>query len=143
MTDLIKAADLASQKLAKIVDHPYSKGNFVFYDCGLATISADDIRELLSEYKALTAYRSARESAGEVKVRKLVWDDFEGGCGAKASIIGPFNYIIQYWRGRGEFELSYSAPGYGICLEGERFHKTIEAAKEAAQSDYTRSALTE
>ena len=65
--NLIKSADQTVEKLAKIVDHPYSEGNFVFYDCGLATISADDIRELLAEYKALrTQLTPAREHADEL-----------------------------------------------------------------------------
>jgi len=79
--NLIKSADQTVEKLAKIVDHPYSKGNFVFYDCGLATISADDIRELLAEYEDLRAQlATARADAIEEAVMVCEDERNKRGC---------------------------------------------------------------
>ena len=72
---------------------------------------------------------------GAAKVKPLVWDDFEGQ-GAKASGFYQANYLITKWRGRGEFEVAMSYPGYQTGFDGERFHPTLEAAKAAAQADY-------
>jgi hypothetical protein len=69
-------------------------------------------------------------------VKPLAWQDFEGQ-GAKASAFYQASYMIAFWRGRDEFEVSMSYPGYQAAYDGPRFHKTLEAAKAAAQADYT------
>ena len=69
------------------------------------------------------------------RVKPLVWDDFDG-MGAKASGFYQANYLITMWRGRGQFEVAMSYPGYQTGFDGERFHDTLEAAKAAAQDDY-------
>ncbi|MGP9790717.1 hypothetical protein [Roseinatronobacter sp. NSM] len=69
------------------------------------------------------------------KVKALEWKDFEG-MGAKAGAYYQANYMITLWRGRGQFEVSFSYPGHGTGYDGERFHDSLEAAKAAAQADY-------
>ena len=69
-------------------------------------------------------------------VRPLIWEDFEG-FGARASAYYQANYLIQKWRGRDEFEVSMSYPGHQTGYDGPRWHSTLEAAKAAAQADYT------
>lgn len=71
----------------------------------------------------------------DVRVKPLEWQDFDD-YGAKASAFYQANYMISEWRGRGEFEVSLSYPGYQAGFDGVRFHPTIEAAKAAAQADY-------
>lgn len=78
-----------------------------------------------------------------VKVKPLVWEDFDER-GAKASAFYNANYLINLWNGRGQFEVSFSYPGYQTGYDGERWHDTLEAAKADAQADYEtriRSAL--
>ena len=70
-----------------------------------------------------------------VRVKPLEWQDFEG-MGAKASAFYHANYMITLWRGRSEFEVALSYPGYQTGFDRERFHATLEAAKAAAQADY-------
>lgn len=70
-----------------------------------------------------------------VKVKPLVWEDFDGR-GAKASAFYNANYLINLWNGRGQFEVSFSYPGHQTGYDGERWHDTLEAAKAAAQADY-------
>lgn len=86
------------------------------------------------EAKAMTQAEARR-------VKPLEWENFEG-LGAKANIIGPLNYLITFWRGRGEFEISYSVPGFSTCLTDARFHKTLGDAKAAAQAAYERRILS-
>jgi hypothetical protein len=70
-----------------------------------------------------------------VKVKPLDWDDFEG-LGAKAKAWGKGNYLIQFWKSRGEFEVVESYPGYQGDSIGKGFYPTLKAAKAAAQADY-------
>jgi hypothetical protein len=74
-------------------------------------------------------------------VRGLVWQDFEGR-GAKASAFYQASYMITYWRGRDEFEASMSYPGYQTGYDGPCWHKTLDAAKAAAQADYAARILS-
>jgi len=74
-------------------------------------------------------------------VKQLVWQDFEGE-GAKASAFYQASYMITFWRGRDEFEVSMSYPGYQAAYDGPRFHKTLEAAKAAAQADFAARILS-
>ena len=69
-------------------------------------------------------------------VRPLEWQDFEGR-GAKASAYYQANYLIQFWKSEGKFEVALSFPGYQTGYDGPRWHKTLEAAKVAAEADYT------
>ena len=69
-------------------------------------------------------------------VKPLVWEDFEGMGGARAITFYDAKYMITLWRGRGQFEVAMSYPGYQTGFDGERFHDTLEAAKAAAQADY-------
>lgn len=91
---------------------------------------------------ALAASRAAPDchqpdlvTAAQVRVKPLVWEDFDG-MGAKASAFYNANYLITMWRGRGQFEVALSYPGHQTGYDGERFHDTLEAAKAAAQADY-------
>jgi hypothetical protein len=70
-----------------------------------------------------------------VTIKPLVWEDFDER-GAKASAFYNANYLIQLWKGRGQFEVSMSYPGHQTGYDGERWHDTLEAAKAAAQADY-------
>lgn len=70
-----------------------------------------------------------------VGVRCLVWEDFDG-LGAKASAFYQANYLIQWWKGEGRYEVALSYPGYQTGYDGVRWHDTLEAAKAAAQADY-------
>jgi len=70
-----------------------------------------------------------------VRVKPLEWTDFDDR-GARASAFLNSSYLIQMWRGRGEFEVSVSVPGYQSAFDGKRFHTTIDDAKAAAQADY-------
>jgi hypothetical protein len=70
------------------------------------------------------------------EVKPLVWEDF-GGFGAKASGFYQANYLIQKWSGEGRYEVAMSYPGYQTGYDGPRWHPTLEAAKAAAQADYT------
>ena len=84
---------------------------------------------------ALLAERDAA-LAGAVKVKPLVWVDFHDR-GAKAQAWNDANYLIQKWSD-GRWEISASYPGYSTSIYGtDRFYPTIEAAKAAAQADYT------
>ena len=81
-----------------------------------------------------------RACKGRVRVKPLEWEDFDG-MGAKASGFYQANYLITAWRGRGQFEVAMSYPGYQTGYDGERFHDTLESAKAAAQADYERRIL--
>jgi hypothetical protein len=70
-----------------------------------------------------------------VTVKPLVWDDFEGRA-AKAQAWKRANYLITWWKSRGQFEVVASYPGYQGEAIGAGFYPTIEAAKAAAQADY-------
>ena len=82
-----------------------------------------------------TKEEAMRARKGRVGVKALVWEDFDG-MGARASGFYQANYLITVWRGRGQFEVAMSYPGYETGYDGERFHDTLEAAKAAAQADY-------
>lgn len=73
-------------------------------------------------------------------VKPLEWEDFDG-LGAKASAFYQANYLIQKWSGEGRYEVAMSYPGYQTGYDGPRWHPTLEAAKAAAQADYTRRIL--
>lgn len=73
--------------------------------------------------------------AAQVKVKSLVWEDFDG-LGAKASAFYQANYLIQWWKGEGRYEVALSYPGYQTGYDGQRWHDTLNAAKAAAQADY-------
>lgn len=81
-----------------------------------------------------------RQLAEARKVKPLEWVDFDG-LGAKASAFYQANYLIQKWSGEGRFEVSMSYPGYQTGYDGPRWHPTLEAAKAAAQVDYTARVL--
>lgn len=85
--------------------------------------------------KADCAAAIAALPAVTVGVRPLVWVDFDG-LGAKASAFYQANYLIQWWKGEGKFEVALSYPGYQTGYDGERWHPTLDAAKAAAQADY-------
>lgn len=70
-----------------------------------------------------------------VGVKPLVWEDFDG-LGAKASAFYQANYLIQWWKGEGRYEVALSYPGYQTGYDGDRWHDTLTAAKAAAQADY-------
>lgn len=69
-----------------------------------------------------------------VRVKPLVWEDFDG-MGAKAKAMMIVSYLITKWED-GEFRIEISAPGYGSRFDGPHIHPTLEAAKAAAQADY-------
>ena len=71
-----------------------------------------------------------------VTVKPLEWEDFEG-LGAKASGFYQANYLIQKWSGESRYEVAMSYPGYQTGYDGPRWHPTLDAAKAAAQADYT------
>ncbi|WP_434612146.1 hypothetical protein [Tabrizicola sp. M-4] len=87
------------------------------------------------------AVAKALEEAAGVKVKPLVWEDFDG-LGAKASAFYQANYLIQWWRGEGRYEVALSYPGYQTGYDGDRWHDTLDAAKAAAQADYEARVLT-
>ena len=94
-------------------------------------VSPDDLMaELVAAWN-----RSAALPARGVGVRCLVWEDFDG-LGAKASAFYQANYLIQWWKGEGRYEVALSYPGYQTGYDGVRWHDTLEAAKAAAQADY-------
>jgi hypothetical protein len=73
--------------------------------------------------------------AAQPGVKPLVWDDFEG-LGAKAQAWKQANYLITWWKSRGQFEVVASYPGHQGEAIGAGFYPTLEAAKAAAQADY-------
>jgi hypothetical protein len=73
-------------------------------------------------------------------VQPLVWEDFDGR-GAKAAAWNKANYLINKWSD-GRFDLVESYPGYQGGYIAESRYPTIEAAKAAAQADYTRRILS-
>lgn len=85
--------------------------------------------------RALEADAIAALPAVTVGVKPLVWEDF-GDWGAKASAYYQANYLIQFWKGREQFEVALSYPGYQTGFDGDRWHHTLDAAKAAAQADY-------
>lgn len=87
---------------------------------------------------ALSTHAAA--PAQEVKVKALVWEDFDG-WGSKANAMLLTSYMINRWSD-GKFEVSVSAPGYGTGFDGERFHRTMAEAKAAAQADYSARILS-
>lgn len=108
--------------------HVFERPDGVRMRCGgygLCPVCAKDLAQLQAAWNTRPA----------PKVKPLVWDDFDGG-GAKARGFYHASYIITYWRGRCEFEVSMSYPGYQTGYDGKRFHQTIEDAKAAAEADY-------
>lgn len=96
----------------------------------LAALSLGDIVLDRSAVKTIAAL-----PAVTVRVKPLVWEDF-GDWGAKASAYYQANYLIQFWKGREQFEVALSYPGYQTGFDGDRWHHTLDAAKAAAQADY-------
>jgi len=89
--------------------------------------------------RALTAYRAARESAGEVEVKPLAWDDLsnEDGGWLKANIEFGHDYSLMSYENDtwGWFTSFKTSRGYSGC-QGKGL--TMDDAKAAAQSDYAR-----
>lgn len=85
-------------------------------------------------HRALTAYRAARESAGEVEVKPLVWDcrGYLETAEDASSILG--DWVV--WTANGDSY--YKGPGdhIGTCIPSTSGCKA--AAKAAAQADYAR-----
>jgi hypothetical protein len=96
---------------------------------------AKALRRAEAAEAALATALAAQPAPVTVHVKPLVWEDFDGR-GAKASAYYQANYLIQFWKSEGKFEVALSFPGYQTGYDGERWHPTIEAAKAAAQADY-------
>jgi len=136
MSDYLKeAADEAADKLSKIVNHEYAGNDVVLYDCDLATVSFNDVRDLL------TAYRAARESAVEVEVKPLVWEVWEKAEGGSTVWKGysgeQFYKAVVHCDGSGAV--------YDLCCLGGAFRIEADTGangadfyKAAAQADYAR-----
>lgn len=96
-------------------------------------IVADRVTDKFEKKAACHGIRAL--PAAQVKVKPLVWEDFDG-LGAKASAFYQANYLIQWWKGEGRYEVALSYPGYQTGYDGQRWHDTLDAAKAAAQADY-------
>ncbi|MCP3653596.1 MAG: hypothetical protein GY766_01675 [Herbaspirillum sp.] len=126
MNNLIKAAD----ELAGAID---DERNMVCQDFGMQQDAS------LRTDTALTAYRTARNEQGEVKVKPLVWDGLKSG---------PY-VITIHERGIADLH-NYAEPdedGYPERMKGGYLTLvSIDDLKAAAQADYEtriRSALEE
>lgn len=122
MNNLIKAADDLAEA--------------VWQNRGLPTSVLDHIKASSRVQRALTAYRAARESAGEVRVKPLVWE-CEAGWRWKGTPPDGFFSSVAKWVWR--------LPNGGFKHAGSKdVFTAVEAAKAAAQADYEtriRSAL--
>lgn len=103
-------------------------------------IRRGDARRVMLAYASSYSAQEAETAiaalpAVTVRVKPLVWEDF-GDWGAKASAYYQANYLIQFWKGREQFEVALSYPGYQTGFDGDRWHHTLDAAKAAAQADY-------
>jgi hypothetical protein len=105
-------------------DEPIRRGD------ALAAVMASAPNADAYAYSALAAL-----PAVQPVVKQLAWDDFEGR-GAKAQAWKQANYLITWWKSRGQFEVVASYPGYQGEAIGAGFYPTLEAAKAAAQADY-------
>lgn len=117
MNNLIKAAD----ELAGIV-----RREMAHYD---------DPEGMMA---ALNAYRTARNEKWEVKVKPLVWVDYDATARTVSIAKTPFG---SYWTSRSSF-------GYRLAVNDNHVNsfKTHQEALSAAQDDYEnriRSALEE
>lgn len=100
------------------------------YECGGIGAIWDN-----TDYSAFGEHSDTPPEPVAVRVKELVWADFEGK-GAKAQAWNNASYMIQKWSD-GRFEISASYPGYSTFVDGaDRFYPTIDAAKSAAQADY-------
>lgn len=112
MTDLIRKTDALAACEPKDYDHEHHR------------------QAKVSIHNAIAALPAVKHG-----IKPLVWEDF-GDWGAKASAYYQANYLIQFWKGREQFEVALSYPGYQTGFDGERWHPTLDAAKAAAQADY-------
>ena len=123
MNNLIKAAD----DLAGAID---DERNMVCQDFGMQQDAS------LRTDTALTAYRTARNEQGGVKVKPLVWCNKEGSA-IRKSICGFYQVGFSHW---GKWYLTTP-----LKTVGDQYH-SLGSAKRAAQADYEtriRSALEE
>lgn len=134
MNKLIEAAD----RLRDLVQEQFENGCEICHgDCGSAnpTVARCPVRR---RHTALTAYRSARESAGEVKVKPLVWE-CEAGWRWKGMPPDGFFPSVAKW-------VWSDMNGKFKHLGSKDLFSTVEEAKAAAQADYEtriRGALAE
>ena len=95
---------------------------------------AGDIRVWYSNEAAAIA---AWNTCAPVKVKPLVWQDFDGQV-AKATAMHIVSYLIRKWSD-GRFEVPLSCPCYGTGPDMERWHPTLEAAKAACQEHHEKT----
>lgn len=115
----------------KLIEAADELAEAVWQNKGLPTSVLDHVKASSRVQRALTAYRTARDSAGEVKVRPLVWE-CEAGWRWKGTPPDGFFSSVAKW--------VWEAPNGGFKHAGSKeVFTTIDDAKAAAQADYERS----